>query len=65
MIKTSLLIIVVCANGSHYGVGAILSQVHGVEKPVFFASSSLSPTKQKYSQLYKETLAIVLTLKKS
>ncbi|XP_060868649.1 uncharacterized protein K02A2.6-like [Metopolophium dirhodum] len=57
--------IVVCADGSPYGVGAILSQVvDGVEKPVLFASSSLSPAEQKYSQLHREALAIVFALKK-
>ncbi|XP_060859984.1 uncharacterized protein K02A2.6-like [Metopolophium dirhodum] len=57
--------IVVCADGSPYGVGAILSQVvNGVEKPVLFASSSLSPAEQKYSQLHREALAIVFALKK-
>jgi len=36
--------IVVCTDGSPYGVGVILSQVvDGVEKPVLFASSSLTP----------------------
>lgn len=56
--------LVVCADGSPYGVGAILSQVvDGVEKPVLFASSSLSPAEQKYSQLHREALAIVFSLK--
>jgi len=41
--------IVVCADGSPYGAGAILSQVvDGVEKPVLLASSSLSLVEQKY-----------------
>eukprot|EP00102_Acyrthosiphon_pisum_P025989 XP_016663199.1 PREDICTED: uncharacterized protein LOC107884813 [Acyrthosiphon pisum] len=57
--------IVVCADGSPYGVGAILSQVvDEVEKPVLFASSSLSPAEQKYSQLHREALATVFALKK-
>lgn len=47
--------IVVCADGSPYGVGAILSQVvDGVEKPVLFASSSLSSAEKKYSQLHRD-----------
>jgi len=55
----------VCADGSPYGVGAILCQVvDGVEKPVLFASSSLSAAEQKYSQLHREALAIVFALKK-
>jgi len=52
-------------DASSYGVGAILAQVvDGVEKPVLFASITLSPAEQKYSQLHKEALAIVLALKK-
>lgn len=57
--------IIVCADGSPYGVGAILSQlVDGVEKPVLFASSSLSPAEQKYSQLHREALSIVFAVNK-
>jgi len=56
--------IVVCADASPYGVGAILAQVvDGVEKPVLFESSTLSPAEQKYSQLHRKALAIVFALK--
>jgi len=57
--------IVVCADALPYGVGAILAQVvDGIGKPVLFASSTLSPAEQKYSQLHREALAIVFVLKK-
>lgn len=36
---------------------------HGVEKPVLFASSSLSPAEKNYSQLHREALAIVFAIK--
>lgn len=57
--------IIVSADGSPYGVGAVLSHlVNGVEKPVLFVSSSLSPAEKNYSQLHREALAIVFAIKK-
>lgn len=57
--------IIVSADGSPYGVGAVLSHiVNGVEKPVLFASSSLSPAEKNYSQLHREALAVVFAIKK-
>lgn len=57
--------IIVASDASPYGVGAVLSHlVNGVEKPVLFASSSLSPAERNNSQLHREALAIVFELKK-
>lgn len=38
--------------------------VNGIEKPVMFVSSSLSPAEKNYSQLHREALAIIFALKK-
>ena len=57
--------IIVAADASPYGVGAVLSHlVDGIEKPVLFVSSTLSPAEKNYSQLHKEALAIVFALKR-
>lgn len=57
--------IIIATDASPYGVGAIMSHiVDGVEKPVLFASSSLSPAERNYSQLHREALAIIFALKK-
>lgn len=57
--------IVVAADASPYGVGAVLSHiVNGVEKPVLFASSTLSPAERNYSQPHREALAIIFAVKK-
>ncbi|XP_055836596.1 uncharacterized protein K02A2.6-like [Episyrphus balteatus] len=57
--------IIVATDASPYGVGAVLSHiVNGVEKPVIFASSTLSESEKHYSQLHREALAIVFAVKK-
>lgn len=57
--------IIIAADASPYGVGAALSHlVNGVEKPVLFASSTLSPAEKNYSQHHREALAIIFAVKK-
>ena len=57
--------IVVVADSSSYGIGAVLChKLNGVERPVCFASRTLSAAERKYSQLEKEALALVFGVKK-
>ena len=53
-------------DASPFGVGAILSQIQadGSEHPVAYASRSLNPAEQNYSQLDKEALAITFSVGK-
>ncbi|XP_050521685.1 uncharacterized protein K02A2.6-like [Daktulosphaira vitifoliae] len=57
--------IIVYADASPYGVGAILVQLFDrEEKPICFSSSTLSPAEQNYAQIHREALAIVFAVKK-
>ncbi|XP_019561388.3 uncharacterized protein K02A2.6-like [Aedes albopictus] len=57
--------IVVASDASPWGLGGCLSIIiNGMERPVMFASCTLSETERKYCQLQKEALAIVFCLKK-
>ena len=51
-------------DASQYAIGAVLSQVkNGVERPIAFASRSLSKSERKYCVTRKELLAVVHFIK--
>ena len=57
--------IVVVADSSTYGIGAVLCHlIGGVERPIYFASRTLTATESNYAQIEKEALAIVFALRK-
>ena len=58
--------ILLAADPSPYGVGAVVSHVmpSGEERPITYASRTLSQTEHKYAQVEKEALALVLGVKK-
>lgn len=51
---------------SAYGIGAVLQHTMptGEERPVAYASRTLSPAEKKYSQIEKEGLALIFGVKK-
>ena len=56
--------LVISCDASHYGVGAVLSQVcSGEEKPVAYASMTLTKAERNYSQP-KKGLALLFGVKK-
>lgn len=53
------------ADAGPYGLGALLCHMEGEEdRPIMYASCTLTQTQKNYPQLHREALAIVFAVKK-
>jgi hypothetical protein len=56
--------IVITCDASSYGVGAVISHmVDGRERPVAFASRTMSKTERNYGQIDREALPVIYAVK--
>lgn len=58
--------LVLATDASPVGVGAVLSHIYpdGSEKPIQFASQTLSPVQQRYTQIDREAYGIIFGIRK-